>query len=170
MGTPLRIIFVCLGNICRSPLAEGVFKAQAAAAGLADHFELASAGTSGYHVGELPDPGSIKVARKHNIDITDQRSQRLTRDDLEHYDLIVAMDRSNRRNIIRMLPGEDVEPLRGRLWLMRNFEFTDDGSGHDDDVPDPWGGGLRGFDQVYGILDRSCANLLTWVRRERGLG
>lgn len=158
MSTPTRVLFVCLGNICRSPLAEGVFRHQVEAAGLSHRFQVDSAGTSSYHAGEAPDPGSVRVARQHGVDISGQRSRQFVRQDLERFDVIVAMDRSNHRNILRLV--EDIETVRGRLWLMRNFEEEVDGSGLDEDVPDPWGGGPRGFETVYEIVERSCANLL----------
>lgn len=164
----IRIVFVCLGNICRSPLGEGLFAHHVGEAGLEERFTIDSAGTSSYHNGELPDPGSIDVARKHGIDITDQRSRQFTGQEIGSWDYIIAMDASNRRNILHLLGG-DVESVRGKLWLMRNFEHTDDGSGDDDGVPDPWGGGRRGFDEVYDIVDRACGNLLKYIRLEHGL-
>ncbi len=164
----IRIVFVCLGNICRSPLGEGLFRHKVDKAGLAHAFEIDSSGTSAYHVGELPDPGSIAVARKHDIDITDQRSRQFVADEVLDWDYVVAMDDSNRRNIMRLIDG-DVDAIRGKLWLMRNFEFEEDGSGDDDGVPDPWGGGRRGFDDVYDIVDRSCTHLLAHIRRKHNL-
>lgn len=164
----IRVVFVCLGNICRSPLGEGLFRHKVELAGLGDRFEVDSAGTSSYHVGELPDPGSVAVARKHGIDLTDQRSRQFTGREATGWDYVIAMDESNRRNILRASGGPDA--LRGKLWLMRNFEFTDDGTGDDDGVPDPWGGGPRGFDDVYDIVDRSCDNLLAYIRSQHDLG
>ncbi len=170
MSKRTGVLFVCLGNICRSPLGEGIFRHRVEAAGLGDRFEIDSSGTSGWHAGEAPDPGSVRVARARGIDISGQRSRALTREDLERFDVIVAMDASNRRNILSLAGAGGAEALRGRLWLMRNFEREEDGSGDDEGVPDPWGGGARGFEEVFEIVDRSCANLLTWIRRERGMG
>lgn len=137
------------------------------AAGLDDAFLIDSAGTSAYHVGELPDPGSIAVARKHGIDLTRQRSRQFVASEIPDWDYIIAMDASNRRNILRL--AGDVDAVRGKLWLMRNFEFEADGTGDDDDVPDPWGGGRRGFDDVYDIVERSCTHLLTYIQHRHGL-
>lgn len=170
MSEPVRVLFVCLGNICRSPLAEGVFRAKVEAAGLDRAIQIDSAGTGAWHVGEPPDPRSVAVGRRHGLDLSAQRARQLTREDLSRFDVLIAMDASNRRNIIRLAPGGDVEPLRGRLWLMRNFEFDDDGAGDDVDVPDPWSGGPDGFLHVYKVLDRACDHLLTWVRAEHALG
>jgi protein-tyrosine phosphatase len=167
MGDKVSIVFVCLGNICRSPLAEGVFRHKVEEAGLAARFEIDSSGTSSYHVGEGPDPGSVKVARQHGMDISRQRSRQFKRQDLTDFDLIIAMDSSNLRNILNM--ADDLESVRGRVWLMRNFEFEQDGSGHDEAVPDPWGGGARGFDTVYEIVDRASTNLLAHIRETQGL-
>jgi protein-tyrosine phosphatase len=161
----ISVIFVCLGNICRSPLGEGIFRAKVEAAGLDDRFRIESAGTSAYHVGEPPDPGSVRVARTHGIDIAGQRSRQFVREDLETFDYVIAMDPSNSTNIQR-LAEQSGTPLRGQLWLMRNFEVASDGSGDDVGVPDPWGGGAHGFDTVYDIVDRCCQNLLQHIRAE----
>jgi protein-tyrosine phosphatase len=158
MSAPTRVLFVCLGNICRSPLAEGVFRHQAEAAGLGRAFEVASAGTSAWHVGEPPDPGSVRVARQHGVEIGHQRARLLTAADLARFDVVVAMDRSNHRNIVALHGGRSLGS--GRLWLLRNFEEAADGAGDDLDVPDPWGGGPEGFAEVYRIVARSCAHLL----------
>lgn len=167
MASPVKVLFVCLGNICRSPLAEGVFRAKVIEAGLEDHIHVDSSGTSSYHAGDPPDPGSVRVARRAGIDISAQRSRQFVAEDLTRFDLIIAMDGSNRRNILRMV--DDIETVRGRLWLMRNFEHEHDGSGHDEGVPDPWGGGARGFEQVYDIIDRASDRLLRFVRDTHGL-
>jgi protein-tyrosine phosphatase len=164
----IRVVFVCLGNICRSPLGEGLFRHKVEQAGLDHLFEIDSSGTSAYHVGELPDPGSIGVARKHGIDLTSQRSRQFVANEVREWDYVIAMDDSNRRNILRLI-DHDVDSVRGKLWLMRNFEFQDDGTGDEDGVPDPWGGGRRGFDDVYDIVDRSCTHLLTYIRRTHEL-
>ncbi len=152
----MKVLFVCLGNICRSPLAEGVFRHLVDQQGLSSRFTIDSCGTSGYHVGEPPDPGSVRVAAAHGIDLSAQRSRRLTAGDLSDFDLIVCMDGSNVRNAHRLGSG----PIR------RLRDWDPDGPG---DVPDPWGGGLGGFEQVYSIVHRSCAALLEELLRESGL-
>ena len=164
----IRVVFVCLGNICRSPLGEGLLRHKVDSEGLEHRFHIDSSGTSSYHNGEPPDPGSVAVANKHGVDISGQRSRQFTRSEVLDWDYVIAMDSSNRYNILRLIDG-DADEVRGRLWLLRNFEHDDDGSGDDDGVPDPWGGGRRGFDDVYDIVDRCCDNLLKYIRRQHGL-
>jgi protein-tyrosine phosphatase len=160
MSEPIRVIFVCLGNICRSPLAKGVFMAKAAQRGLSDRIEVDSAGTSAYHVGEPPDPGSLRVARRVGIDLSRDRARQVTRRDLGRFDYIIALDRSNRRNLERV--GADPD----KVHLLRDFEPN----AHSPDVPDPWGGGLDGFEDVYAIVDRATEGLLDHIVGEHYLG
>ena len=150
----LDIMFFCLGNICRSPLAEALFSHKIEARGLEEAFHVESSGTSSYHVGEPPDPGSQNVARERlGRDISHQRSQQLTRDHLETFDYLVAMSQSNRQNALEL--GADVDPER--VMLLRDFE-TDEFA--DPDVPDPYGAGQSQFDLVFDIVDRCCDELL----------
>ena len=147
-------MFFCLGNICRSPLAEGVFKAQAAARGVAERFHVESSGTSGYHVGEPPDPGSLHIARKlGGLDLSAQRAQQLNASHLSRFDLLVGMSGSNLRDA-RRLPGA----AQARLVLMRSFE--PDAALRGADVPDPWGRGEDAFEEVYRIVWRCSERLL----------
>ncbi len=141
------VLFICLGNICRSPLAQGVCEAHLARRG-ARHISVDSAGTGAWHVGEAPDPGSVRVAARHGIDISAQRARQLRADDGDRFDLLVAMDGSNLVNTRRATGRDDVVLLR---------DFDPAGRG---DVPDPWGGGNDGFAEVYAILDRSMPALL----------
>jgi len=153
----INVMFFCLGNICRSPLAEGLFKREVAKRGLSDRFHIESSGTSGYHVGELPDPGSREVAKRvGGIDISDQRSQQLTAKHLQEFDYVVAMSHSNIANAQRLRGAGEVDFL-----LLRDFE--PDASLHGEDVPDPWGHGASAFDEVYSIVERCCANLLDHI-------
>lgn len=141
----MKVLMVCLGNICRSPLAEGILKAK-----IAEHsldWEVASAGTGGWHVGELPDSRSIEEARINGIDITDQRSQKLTKEDLDNYDLILAMDSSNYRDIERLT---STEVQRGKLKMIMNYAQPD----RNINVPDPYYN--DGFPKVYKMLDEAC--------------
>lgn len=167
MNQSTSVLFVCLGNICRSPLGEGIFRHKTEQRGVSHRFVVDSAGTSSYHAGEAPDPGSVRVARENGIDISTQRSRQFVASDLENFDQIIAMDSSNMRKILALTErnGIDKSTLQGRLWLMRNFEEEDDGSGFDEGVPDPWSGGLEGFREVFGIVDRSCENLLNYLLR-----
>ena len=150
------VLFVCLGNICRSPLGEGIFAALAKERGLADHFHVDSAGTAAYHTGEPPDSRSIAVAAAHGVRLTGYARQ-VTPRDFEHFDVIVAMDRSNLRSLKRLRSRS----RRGRgtpadIVLMRDY----DPGAHDPDVPDPYYGGQDGFERVYRILERACGGLL----------
>lgn len=144
------VLFVCLGNICRSPLAEGVFLHQVQGRGLNDRFRADSAGTSAYHVGETPDPRSIEVAARHGIRLP-SKARKVRAGDFEAFDVIVPMDTANRRDLLARCP----DPLAEKVRLLR--EFDPDGPG---DVPDPYYGGPGGFDTVFAMVDRSCARLL----------
>ena len=150
------VLFVCLGNICRSPLGEGIFAALAEERGLADQFHVDSAGTAGYHSGDPPDSRSVAVAAAHGVRLTGYARQ-VTPHDMVDFDVIVAMDRSNYRSLERMRPRSGRH--RGRLAdivMMRDY----DPEAHDPDVPDPYYGGHEGFERVYRILERSCDGLL----------
>ena len=151
---PVSVLFVCLGNICRSPLAEGVFLAVAEARGLGSRFEADSAGTAAYHSGEPPDPRTTAVAARHGVHLTSIARQ-ATRHDFQRFDLIVAMDRSNRRSLER-LRGHRPRPGAARIVMMRDY----DPESGDPDVPDPYYGGAEGFERVYGIVERCCEGLL----------
>lgn len=159
----IKVMFFCLGNICRSPLAEGLFRAHLQARGLAEQFTIDSSGTSGYHVGEPPDMGSQRVAmRLGNIDISGQRAQQLTAKHLSEFDYVVAMSRSNLRD------AKTLDPTgHAPLLLMRDFEPKEQHRGQD--VPDPWGQPDEVFAEVYRILDRCCGELLDYIVDEEDL-
>lgn len=152
-----RILFVCLGNICRSPLGEGVLRHRAAERGLSHLVETASAGTGGWHHGEPPDHRSIAVARAYGIDISGQRARQLTAGDFDAYDLIFAMDRDNLRNIVRLAPHDSSADIH---------LFSDFVGGTPRDVPDPYYGDMRDFEHVYAMLDEGCRNLLDILFRK----
>jgi protein-tyrosine phosphatase len=155
---PFRILFVCLGNICRSPLAEGVFLHLADEAGLSHRLEVDSAGTGAYHVGERPDRRSIEVASRHGIELPG-RARQAEPEDFERFHMVVAMDRSNHDDLAAMAPGDATAELR----MLREFDPEADG---DLDVPDPYYGGPQGFDRVYEMVRRSCETLLDELSRE----
>jgi protein-tyrosine phosphatase len=141
----MKILMVCLGNICRSPLAEGILKSKLPK----DIFTVDSAGTSNYHINELPDSRSIEVAKKHTIDITKQRGRQFTSEDFDTFDLIYAMDTSNYKNIIKLARNpEDISKVRFILDEILNYNLKD--------VTDPYYGGENGFDAVYEMLDTAC--------------
>ncbi|MEM1350569.1 MAG: low molecular weight protein-tyrosine-phosphatase [Myxococcota bacterium] len=159
----VRVMFFCLGNICRSPLAHGLFVREVERRGWEHTIRVDSSGTSAYHVGELPDPGSRAVAKRvGGIDISDQRAQQLTAEHLRDFDYLVAMSHSNIANARHLKGAEDVDFL-----LLRDFEPQ--ARHHGKDVPDPWGKGPGAFDEVYQIVERSVGNLLDYIAAERGL-
>ena len=134
---------VCLGNICRSPLAEGILQQKAAAAGL--DWQVDSAGTNGYHVGEAPHPLSQKVARLNGVDISKQRARRLTTADFQHYDKIYALA-GDVIDDMRRLTGRGFEPAKVELLLNELHP------GQDEDVPDPYYGPEPGYHEVYKMI------------------
>jgi len=160
MTARIRVVFVCLGNICRSPLAEGAFRHHVERAGLSHAFEIDSAGTAGYHAGEPPDPRSVQEAHRQGVDISRQRSRKLVASDLDQFDYVLAMDRSNQRNIQTLAKGA----VRAEIGLM-----LAEGRSSRTEVPDPYYGGDQGFSAVWKMVDVATAALLERIRTERGL-
>jgi len=152
------ILMVCLGNICRSPLAEGIMAHLIEERGLSGQLTVDSSGTSGWHVGEAPHRGSIQVAAQHGIDIRRQQSRQLTVADIDHFDWLVAMDTSN-RNGIHHLDPDDTKTDRIVLLL----DYTDGDAPRD--VPDPYYEG--GFEGVYDLVYRGCEGLLDHILESR---
>ncbi len=159
---PVRVLFVCLGNICRSPLAEAVFRQQVAERGLQDRFEIDSAGTSGYHDGAPPDRRSTETARRRGVELTG-RSRRVSPDDLRRFDYVIAMDAENEAALRDLLAGSGGA---ARVHRLREWDPRPDGG----DVPDPYYGGPRGFDDVHDIVERASAGFLEHVVQAHGLG
>ena len=160
-GAQVSVVFVCLGNICRSPLAEGVFRHLVRERGLQDRFDIDSAGTSAYHEGEAPDERSAATARRRGIELSG-RSRPLRRPDLDHFDYVIVMDRENHAAVARLAAAG---VPRARVHMLR--EFDPDANG-DLDVPDPYFGGSQGFERVQDMVERACAVLLDAIVRERG--
>lgn len=146
-----KICFVCLGNICRSPTAEGIFQHLVKERGLEDYFEVDSAGTSAYHIGESANSKSQRTANKHGITLY-SKARQFQASDLDHYDLILAMDNANLRNVKQMANGNHED----KIGRMRDF----DPAPGDGEVPDPYYGGPEGFENVFRIVKRSCEQLL----------
>lgn len=151
----VKVLFVCLGNICRSPLAEAIFVHKVHRKNLEGYFEVDSCGTSNYHIGDTPDPRTIALARKRGVKM-DHCARQFTTEDLEDFDYIVAMDRSNYQNILRL--SRDAKHA-AKVFLMREF----DPQGKGEEVPDPYFGGERNFQEVFEILDRSTENFLRHI-------
>ena len=153
MPEPTRICFVCLGNIVRSPFAENLFRHLAEEIGVEQKYQVDSAGTSAYHVGEEPDPRMRQVAAQHGFHYTG-RARQFEQDDFENFDVIIAMDETNRRNLLRMARTPE---HKTKVRMMRQFDPNGSAS---DPVPDPYYGGIDGFEKVYRILERSIKGLL----------
>ena len=152
-----RILFVCLGNICRSPLAEAIFNQLLQEKGLEHTISCDSAGTGNWHVGEAPDPRTQEVAHRYQVPLS-HRGRQFSSDDFTTYDYIIAMDRKNRAAIQSVTPLS--ESASYQLLLLREF---DEPAG-ELDVPDPYWGGEQGFDDMYHQLHRCCVNLLNHIQ------
>ncbi len=151
------ILFVCMGNICRSPLAEGILRNLAESAAL-HQLTVDSAGTGGWHRGDAPDPRSIAMARRHGIDISLQRARQVTAADFETFDLVFAMDENNLANLLRL----SSERHRHKIHL-----FMEYAAGHRENVPDPYYGAEDGFLTVYNMLLAGCRSLLEKIELDR---
>jgi len=140
-----KILMVCLGNICRSPLAEGILQSK-----LDNNlFVVDSAGTSSYHIGNKPDPRSIAIAKKKGIDITQQQARQFVKQDFLDFDIIYAMDNSNYNNIIALAENDK---QKSKVNLILNESYPE----RNLDVPDPYYGGDKGFENVFNMLDEAC--------------
>lgn len=146
-----RVLFVCLGNICRSPLAEGVLRHLVDERGLAGSIDVESAGTGAWHVGETPDPRSVEVAARHGVSLAGQFARKLSPMDYREFTRIFAMDAANLRELKSHAPTGAV----ARVCMLRDLD--PEGRG---DVPDPYYGGPEGFENVFAMVDRSCRALL----------
>lgn len=158
--SPFRIIFVCLGNICRSPTAEAVFRALAAREAPELSLSVESAGTAGYHVGSAPDARAQAAARRRGYEMSGLRARTIERRDFERFDLLLAMDRSNWSALQQLAP----QPARGRVRLF--LEFAPDAGVLE--VPDPYYGGPNGFEQVLDLIEAASRGLLRELRQRGG--
>jgi protein-tyrosine phosphatase len=146
----MKILMVCLGNICRSPLAEGILKHKLKENGIEAFVD--SAGTGGYHIGALPDERSIEIAHKYNIDIKDQRARKVRSIDFEEFDLIFAMDTYNYQDLRKFAKDDEL----GKIKMILNESH----SSKNMSVPDPYYGGKDGFENVYQMLDLACDKII----------
>jgi low molecular weight protein-tyrosine phosphatase len=156
-GSPISILFVCTGNICRSPTAEGVFRYCVEKAGLAARITSDSAGTHDYHIGEPPDPRTQAAARQRGYELGELRARRVRREDFERFDYVLAMDETNLLQLERLCPREHAHKLK--LFL----EFGDRSTR---EVPDPYYGGPEGFERVLDLVEAAAQGLLHHLRND----
>lgn len=157
----VRVLFVCLGNICRSPTAEGVFRALVNREGLDDKIFIDSAGTHAYHIGEGPDPRSQAAAAQRGIDLSSLRGRRATAADMKEFDYVLAMDEENYSNLMGMTTSQTEQ----RVTLLMNYAPERP----EDEVPDPYFGGEGGFDRVLDMIEDASRGLLAEIRRQHNL-
>ncbi len=160
LPVPVRVLFVCLGNICRSPTAEGVMRHVVAAAEMDDEIEMDSAGTGSWHVGSAPDRRATAAAAARGVTLAGTARQ-VRPGDFEHFDLILAMDHANLADLRALAPDEQA---RARVRLLREFDLAADG---ELDVPDPYYGGEDGFGEVFELVEAACEGLLAEIRAGR---
>lgn len=153
---PYKLVFVCLGNICRSPTAEGIFIHKVKKAGLENYFYIDSAGTAAYHVGESANSKSQATANEHEIQLPSQ-ARKFEYADLEEFDLILSMDSSNLKNIKQL---DRKNKFQHKIKMMREFDPQPENG----EVPDPYYGGLQGFENVFQVLNRSSEVLLNELK------
>ena len=157
----VSVLFVCMGNICRSPTAHGVFEDLVERSGLQDYILVDSAGTHAYHVGNSPDPRSQKTAASRGVDLSGQRARQAVRNDFERFDYIIAMDKDNLSNL------QFIASPEGREKLYLFLEFAPKLGAKE--VPDPYYGGSKGFDKVFDLVQSASEALLEHIRREHQL-
>jgi low molecular weight protein-tyrosine phosphatase len=155
----MRILFVCMGNICRSPTAEGVMRRLLAEAGLDGALEIESAGTGGWHVGEPPDERATAAAARRGVTL-EGAARQVRPGDFRRFDLLIALDRGNLRQLLVLAPDEEAAE---KVRLLREFDPASAG-GPDLDVPDPYFGGERGFETVLDMVEAACRGLLDELR------
>ena len=159
---PVRLLFVCLGNICRSPTAEGVMRSLIAREGLEDEIETDSAGTGAWHVGSAPDPRATAAAQSRGVALAGSARQ-VDAEDFERFGLILAMDAANLRDLRRLAESDE---QRVKVRLLREFDPAG-AAGGDLDVPDPYYGGPGGFEEVFELVLAACEGLLAEIRAGR---
>ena len=162
MSAPIRILVVCLGNICRSPLAEGALRARIEASHLAGRVEVDSAGTGGWHAGEPPDRRAIACARAHGVDISRQRARQLRSRDFEDFDWLLCADAENLRDVRQLAPAH----ARDKVALLLDWACTVPGG----EVPDPYYGGDPHFEEVWGLVDAAAQAAVDRLSRRPGSG
>ena len=152
----VNVLFVCLGNICRSPTAEGVFRALVEREGLSDQVTIDSAGVGSWHIGSPPDDRAQATAKQRGIDLSKQRGRQAKGDDFERFDYVIAMDSQNHGDLARMCPKGGEARLYKFLHFAPQLGLSD--------VPDPYYGGDGGFDAVFDMIEAASAGLLADIR------
>ncbi len=158
----VKVLFVCMGNICRSPVAHGLFQHLLEQEGLTDRVQVDSAGTHAYHIGEQPDPRSQDTARRRGIDISSQRARQVCAEDFDEFDYVLAMDRGNYRILAEICPAGSEEKLSMFLEFGADLKETE--------VPDPYYGGPGGFEKVFDLVEAAALGLLADIRERHGIG
>ena len=157
----VRVLFVCMGNICRSPTAQGVFEHLVERQGLGSLIDVDSAGTHAYHVGEPPDPRAMQAARKRGIELGRQRARRISEKDFLEFDYVLAMDRSNYDDLLLLAPADHTSKLHLFLTFAPGLAV--------DEVPDPYYGGITGFERVLDLIEQAALGLLAEIRQQHRL-
>jgi len=157
----VKVLFVCMGNICRSPTAHGVFRELVRQEGLTDHIEIDSAGTHAYHVGEPPDGRAMETARRRGVDLSDLRARRAESDDFARFDYVLAMDQDNYHGLSSICP----QGMHDKIHMFMDFAPEM----RTREVPDPYYGGAKGFEHVLDLVDAAAAGLLAEIRRRHDL-
>jgi protein-tyrosine phosphatase len=157
MKQKVRVLFVCMGNICRSPTAHGVFRSLVDNAGLSHGIEIDSAGTHAYHVGNSPDRRAVATAANRGIDLTDLEARRVEAEDFELFDYVIAMDQDNFLSLSEICPDEHIEKIHLFMDFAPQMRTRE--------VPDPYYGGKAGFERVFDLVDAASEALLEDIRR-----
>lgn len=157
----VKVLFVCMGNICRSPTAEGVFRHLVSSQGLDAKLKIDSAGTHAYHVGEAPDPRAQATAKRRGVDLGRLRARRVSADDIEQFDYILAMDNDNHQHLIAISPPGHDHKVRLMLDYAPELDLSE--------VPDPYYGGINGFERVLDLIEAASLGLLDDIRQRHNL-
>jgi protein-tyrosine phosphatase len=160
---PIKVLFVCLGNICRSPIAHAIMQDKINKHNLTQLFKIDSAGISGFHIGNSSDNRSINVAKNHGV-FLDHKSRKLTLEDISYYDYILAMDHLNYDAIINL--ANSINTKTKHVFLLRSFDLSEKS---EFDIPDPYYGLENDFEEVYKICERSINGLLDYIKQEKHL-
>ena len=162
---PIRVLFVCLGNICRSPLAEGVFRAEVFGAGLTEAIEVDSCGTGHWHIGDPPHPNSRAVAKERGFSIDDLRGRQLDPLDFSRFDYIVAMDRNNLADLRYMAPTS----RHRKIALFLSFVGDAGGRADEEEIPDPYGQTIEDYRATLDLCETAARGLLAYIKNREGL-